>query len=69
MLPKGESEDGEDPFAAAQREFQEETGFVAWAPFVDLGPVHQKSGNVVLGWVFRGDCDPAQLVSNTCEVE
>lgn len=24
---------------------------------------------MVLGWAFRGDCDPMQLVSNTCEVE
>jgi len=68
-LPKGEFEHGEEPLAAAQREFQEETGFVACAPFLDLGSVHQKSGKVVLGWAFRGDCDPVQLVSNTCEVE
>ncbi len=68
-LPKGEFDDGEEPLAAAQREFQEETGFVACAPFLDLGSVQQKSGKVVLAWAFRGDCDPVQLVSNTCEVE
>ena len=68
-LPKGEYEDGEEPLAAAQREFQEETGFVARAPFIELGSVRQKSGKVVLAWAFEGDCDPAKLVSNTCEVE
>jgi predicted NUDIX family NTP pyrophosphohydrolase len=68
-LPKGEYEDGEEPLAAAQREFQEETGFIASAPFLELGSVRQKSGKVVLAWAFKGDCDPAKLVSNTCEVE
>jgi predicted NUDIX family NTP pyrophosphohydrolase len=68
-LPKGEYEDGEEPLAAAQREFQEETGFIACAPFLELGSVRQKSGKVVLAWAFEGDCDPAELVSNTCEVE
>ena len=68
-LPKGEYEDGEEALAAAQREFQEETGFTASAPFLELGSVRQKSGKVVLAWAFAGDCDPGQLVSNTCEVE
>jgi len=68
-LPKGELEDDEEPLAAAQREFREETGFMASGPFMELGSVRQKSGKVVLAWAFEGDCDPAQLVSNTCEVE
>jgi predicted NUDIX family NTP pyrophosphohydrolase len=68
-LPKGEYEDGEEPLAAAQREFQEETGFIASAPFLELGAVRQNSGKVVLAWAFEGECDPAKLVSNTCEVE
>ena len=67
-LPKGEYEEGEEGLAAGQREFQEETGFVANGPFLDLGSVRQKSGKVVVAWAFEGDCDPAQLVSNTCEV-
>ncbi|WP_130418512.1 hypothetical protein [Edaphobacter modestus] len=50
-------------------DFQEETGFTASAPFLKLGSVRQKSGKVVLAWAFEGDCDPAKLVSNTCEVE
>lgn len=28
-----------------------------------------KSGKVVLVWAFKGDCDPVQVVSNTCDVE
>ncbi|RRA50318.1 NUDIX domain-containing protein [Acidipila sp. EB88] len=68
-LPKGGSENGEEPLAAARREFQEETGFVAQGPYAELGWVQQKSGKVVLAWAFAGDCDPADLVSNTCELE
>ena len=68
-LPKGEYEEGEEALPAAHREFQEETGFTAAGPFLELGSVRQKSGKIVRAWAFRGDCDPAQLVSNTCEVE
>ena len=68
-LPKGEYESGEDSLSAAIREFQEETGFTATEPFVELGSVQQKSGKFVAAWAFEGDCNPAELVSNTCEVE
>ncbi|QMV18862.1 NUDIX domain-containing protein [Granulicella sp. 5B5] len=68
-IPKGEYGDDEEPLAAAQREFQEETGFVAAAPFVELGSVRQKSGKLVTAWAFEGDYDPVDLVSNTCEIE
>ncbi len=68
-VPKGEYEEDEEPLAAAQREFFEETGFIASGDFIELGSVRQKSGKVVIGWAFEGDCDPAQLVSNTCEIE
>ncbi len=68
-LPKGEYESDEDPLSAATREFQEETGFTVSEPFVELGSVQQKSRKIVAAWAFEGDCDPAELVSNTCEVE
>jgi predicted NUDIX family NTP pyrophosphohydrolase len=68
-LPKGEHEADEDPLVAAQREFQEETGFIASGNFIELGSVRQKSGKIVIAWAFEGDCDPAELVSNTCEIE
>ena len=68
-LPKGEYDADEDPLAAAQREFREETGFTASGNFIELGFVLQKSGKIVTAWAFEGDCDPAELVSNTCEIE
>jgi predicted NUDIX family NTP pyrophosphohydrolase len=68
-IPKGEYKKGEDPLTAAQREFQEETGFHAAARFVDLGSIEQTSGKIVAVWAFEGDCDPADLVSNTCLIE
>jgi predicted NUDIX family NTP pyrophosphohydrolase len=68
-LPKGEYDDGEEPLAAAQREFHEETGFVAQEPFLEIGSVRQKSGKIVTAWAFAGDCDPHALISNTCEIE
>jgi predicted NUDIX family NTP pyrophosphohydrolase len=68
-IPKGEYDDEEEPFAAARREFFEETGFTADGEFLSLGEVRQKSGKLVTAWAFVGDCDPAQLKSNTCEIE
>ena len=67
-MPKGELKDGEDPLLAAQREFTEETGFVAAGPFKELGSV-ARPGKTLHSWAFEGDNDPAKLVSNTCEVE
>lgn len=68
-IPKGEIKDGEEPLAAAQREFLEETGFACAPPFIDLGEVKQSGGKRVRAWAFEGDCDPALLVSNEFEME
>lgn len=68
-IPKGEYKKQEDPLAAAKREFQEETGFAAAGVFRDLGSIRQASGKIVATWAFEGDCNPADLVSNTCLVE
>ena len=68
-IPKGEYEPDENPLTAAQREFEEETGFHAFEPFIELGSVKQKSGKIVTAWAFEGDCDPIQLRSNLCEIE
>ena len=68
-VPKGEYNTDEDALEAARREFQEETGFTAAGPFIELGSVQQKSGKQATVWAFEGDCDPDQLVSNTCEIE
>jgi predicted NUDIX family NTP pyrophosphohydrolase len=68
-IPKGEYETDEEPLAAAIREFQEETGFKVSEPFIELGSVRLKSGKIVVAWAFEGNCEPAELVSNTCEIE
>ena len=68
-IPKGEYEAGEDPLAAARREFTEETGFPAEGNFLPLGEIRQKNGKLTTAWAFQGDCDPSRLVSNTCEIE
>ena len=68
-IPKGEYSTNEDPLAAARREFQEETGFAADGDFVELGTIAQASGKLVSAWAQEGDCDPAQLTSNLCEIE
>lgn len=68
-IPKGEPEAGEELISAARREFAEETGFAVDGPLLELGKVTQAGGKVVSAWAFAGDCDPAQLLSNECEIE
>jgi predicted NUDIX family NTP pyrophosphohydrolase len=57
-IPKGEIGEGEDALAAAQREFEEETGFKPKGPFLALTAVTQKGGKLVQAWAFEGDFDP-----------
>src|SRR6185436_13629282 len=68
-IPKGEVESTEGLFETAIREFAEETGFNPTEPFIQLGEVKQKSGKTVHAWAFKGDCEPAQLRSNTFSIE
>jgi predicted NUDIX family NTP pyrophosphohydrolase len=68
-IPKGEYDENEDPLLAAIREFGEETAFAVSPPFLPLGAIVQKSGKHITAWAFAGDCDPAQLRSNTFEIE
>lgn len=68
-IPKGIVEPGEDLLAAAQREFQEETGIQPAGPFLALTPIKQKSGKIVHAWACAGDFDPTILVSNTFTLE
>jgi predicted NUDIX family NTP pyrophosphohydrolase len=68
-IPKGELEPGDEPLAAAIREFKEETGFDARGPFIPLGSITQKSGKTVEAWAFEGDCDPTRARSNTFPME
>jgi predicted NUDIX family NTP pyrophosphohydrolase len=64
-IPKGEFNPGEEPLAAAQREFMEETGFTVAGDFLPLTPLKQRSGKVVHAWAVEADVDPALVKSNT----
>jgi predicted NUDIX family NTP pyrophosphohydrolase len=65
-IPKGEYHSGEQPLAAAYREFAEETGFLPpKGDPVPLGEVVQKGGKRVVAWALEGDLDVTRLVSNT----
>ncbi len=68
-VPKGEIEAGEDPLAAARREFAEELGSAApTGPQVELTPVKQKGGKTVLAWAVAGDLDVSTVRSNTVTI-
>jgi predicted NUDIX family NTP pyrophosphohydrolase len=68
-IPKGLIDEGEDPLAAARREFEEETGFKAEGAVLPLAPVQQKGGKIVHAWAMEGDCDPEKIQSNTFMLE
>lgn len=69
-IPKGEYEEGEDPFACALREFEEELGSTPPAgDFVDLGELRQPSGKRIRCWAIEGDLDVTDITSNTFELE
>jgi predicted NUDIX family NTP pyrophosphohydrolase len=68
-IPKGEYAPGEDPLAAARREFEEETGARAEGEAVALGAFRQSSGKIVDAWAVEGDFDPTTLESNTFTME
>jgi len=68
-IPKGEIDPGEEPLAAACREFQEETGIVPQGPFLALGSIRQRAGKTVHAWAWRGDADCTAVRSNTMRCE
>jgi predicted NUDIX family NTP pyrophosphohydrolase len=68
-IPKGEPHADEPPFQAAQREFEEETGFKPHGQFLELTAVKQKGGKVIQAWAFEGDWDPARIRSNRFTLE
>lgn len=71
-IPKGLYDAGEQPLAAARREFQEETGTLLDAPddaFIPLGEAKQKGGKIVHAWAVEGDIDAAAIRSNTYAVQ
>ncbi len=65
-VPKGEFHEGEEAWAVARREFEEETGHPAPGGYpIVLGEIQQKGGKVVDAWALEGDLDPAMSRSNT----
>ena len=68
-IPKGEPSSDEDPLDAARREFAEETGFRISGDFLPLAPIKQRGGKIIVAWAVEGDCDPAEIRSNTFATE
>lgn len=73
-IPKGEFDDqegssGETDLEAAIREFQEETGFSLAGDFMPLGSQKQKGGKTVFAWALEFDLDPAEIQSNSFDLE
>lgn len=69
-IPKGEIADGEDAYAAARREFEEELGHPPPAGgALALGDVVQAGGKRVQAWAVAGDVDVSNLAPGTFELE
>jgi predicted NUDIX family NTP pyrophosphohydrolase len=68
-IPKGEYSDGEEPLAAARREFEEETGMAIDGSFHPLGELAQRGGKIVTAFAVEADFDPASFRSNVFEME
>lgn len=68
-IPKGQLAPEEEPFAAALREFTEETGQSVSGEFLELSECRTPGGRVILAWAIEGEVDPAKVVSNHFEME
>jgi predicted NUDIX family NTP pyrophosphohydrolase len=68
-IPKGEFDEGEEPAAAARREFAEELGVELEGELSALGEVRQKGGKRVVGFAAEGDFEVTAIRSNTFEME
>ena len=69
-IPKGEFDENEEAFAAAKREFKEETGQEIRGDFIPMRPIRYKDGKkIVYAWAVEGEVDPASIKSNTFLLE
>lgn len=69
MIPKGMVEPGEEPLAAALREYEEELGAKPGGEPRPLCTVRQAGGKLVEAFALEGDFDPAGLKSNEFTIE
>ncbi|HEV2567303.1 NUDIX domain-containing protein [Sphingomonas sp.] len=69
QIPKGAIEVGEAPVEAALREAEEELGFRPQGELLPLGQLRQAGGKLVEAFAVEAMFDPAQLVSNSFEME
>lgn len=68
-IPKGGYQPGEEAFAAARREFEEETGQRPEGEALALGAFRQSSAKIVEVWAIEGAFDTQSLTSNTFTME
>ena len=68
-IPKGEMMAGEEPEAAARREFAEELGIPFEGPLHLLGEAVMTSAKRVIVYAGEGDIDCAAIRSNSFEIE
>jgi predicted NUDIX family NTP pyrophosphohydrolase len=69
-IPKGEFVEGEQPLAAAVREFTEEIGAAPpQGAYVALGEAKQSSGKVVYAFALEADFNLEQFKSNMFQME
>ena len=68
-IPKGLLDPGEDPLAAAIREFEEEIGTRVDGEFMPLQPVRLRADKIVLAYALNHDLDPSTATSNTFKLE
>ena len=63
-IPKGEIEENEEPLATALREVFEEIGIIAEGNFLELTPVKQKGGKIVMAWAIQKDFDIESITTH-----
>ncbi len=68
-IPKGLIGEGEQPLAAARREFGEEVGQAVKGDFQPLAPLKQNSGKIVHAWMVEAEVDLDRFRSNLFEME
>jgi predicted NUDIX family NTP pyrophosphohydrolase len=69
-IPKGLIDDGEEPLAAAKREFTEELDLaLPDGEYIELGDIEQHNKKIVSAWAVEADLDASSIRSNTFELE